>query len=305
MAQEAAAADCLQRYQAIVAMASELDLSVLHPPMADRTPQPLCAMSQWDHDRLRRISRWRPAEDSGKDLVRAYAKVILALDELDSCAQHVSMHARASATVTPTVAAEPLNLPTPPPTAAAVVLKSAVKRQPPVRGKLWTAVGVARQLAPRGKVPSLRLAPPPCLYEIWAAWSIALQCVSTILMLALTWAPLIIVTTCGLLVLTEPTLFVRLCWQVLGFVPSALRAYLRTLVEPTTPVPIPQPQFASAVPLASFPSPPSQPEPASPALMLHCSVEPSFFDMSAVWLLAGEGGALAALAVYIRMAGGR
>ena len=124
MAQDASAAEKLQRYQAVVALCSELDLSVLHPPMADKTPLPLCAISQWDPERLRRVARWKPSDDSGKDLVRTYAKVVLALEELENCAHRIPMHGHAPAA--PTAAAPVLNIPPPPVASAAVVLKSAI-----------------------------------------------------------------------------------------------------------------------------------------------------------------------------------
>ena len=87
----------LQHFQAVVALASELDLSILHPPMASSSPTPLSSVSVWDSDRLKRVARWRPSEDPGTYLVRAYCKVILALEELDACSQHISAHARAAA----------------------------------------------------------------------------------------------------------------------------------------------------------------------------------------------------------------
>ena len=82
----------LQRFQAIVAMTSELDLSILHPPMAKKTPLPLHSIIQWDPERVKRVARWRESGESGKDTVRAYAKVVLALQELESCSLRIPMH---------------------------------------------------------------------------------------------------------------------------------------------------------------------------------------------------------------------
>ena len=94
MAQESA--ERLQHVQAVVVLASELDLAVLHPPMASSSPTPLSSVSAWDSERLRRVSRWRQSEESRKYLVRAYSKVVLALEELDDCAQRISLHAGAA-----------------------------------------------------------------------------------------------------------------------------------------------------------------------------------------------------------------
>ena len=99
MAQESA--ERLQHFQAVVALASELDLAVLHPPMASSSPTPLSSISAWDSERLRRVSRWRQSEDPGTYLVGAYSKVVLALEELDNIAQRISLHGVAGAVPAP------------------------------------------------------------------------------------------------------------------------------------------------------------------------------------------------------------
>ena len=115
----------LQRFQTIVAMTSELDLSILHPPMAEKTPFPLHKIIQWDMEGLRRVARWKASEEAGKDIVRAYSKVVLALQELETASQRITMHGSGGSSVPPEVLTKQELAP--PPAVAAVVLKSAVK----------------------------------------------------------------------------------------------------------------------------------------------------------------------------------
>ena len=171
MAQESA--ERLQHFQAVVALASEMDLAVLHAPMASSSPTPLSTVSSWDSERLRRVSRWRQSEDPGKDLVRAYCKVVLALGELDDCAQRISLHAGAGAVPSPVSIKLP---PQSPP--AGLVLKSAVKslQTTPEFGARGRAAVHRKSQWATGKLGSFAFPSPPlCLYDIASAWSAAFQ----------------------------------------------------------------------------------------------------------------------------------
>ena len=180
MAQESA--ERLQHFQTVVALASELDLAVLHPPMASSSPTPLSTVSSWDSERLRRVSRWRPSEDPGKYLVRAYCKVVLALEELDNCAQRISLHAGAGAVPSPvSVVKLP---PRSPPEGVGVVLKSAVKSRQtaPETGARGRAALLRESQWARGRLGSFALpSPPPCLYDIASAWTAAFQYMASFL----------------------------------------------------------------------------------------------------------------------------
>ena len=295
MAQESA--ERLQHFQTVVALASELDLAVLHPPMASSSPTPLSTVSSWDSERLRRVSRWRPSEDPGKDLVRAYCKVVLALEELDSCSQRISLHAGAGAVPSPVSV---VKLP-PQSASGGVVLKSAVKSRQtnPDTGARARAGLLRKSQWATGKLGSFAFpAPPPCLYDIASAWFTAFQYMAGFFVFCLTWAPWVCLLAGGILVLAEPSLVFKLFFKFVGFVPSVLLEYVRFLTQPNLSAEE-RPVFASGAPL-SLPIPqPAVSQQPDPALVGHCTV-PAVVDTSAVWLAAGQGGAVSALVLLQR-----
>ena len=61
-------------------MTSDIDLSLLQPAMADRSPMPLVNVIAWGKDRLQRIARWRSSEDPAREVIRTYAKVLIAFE---------------------------------------------------------------------------------------------------------------------------------------------------------------------------------------------------------------------------------
>ena len=279
MAQDAG--ERLQHFQAVVALASELDLAMLHPPMASSSPTPLSTISSWDSERLRRISRWRASENPGKDLVRAYSKVVLALEELDDCASRISLHAGTGV--------PPVSIALPQQGSSSVVLKSALKSR-----SSSTEEAVALGRAPRrsrwatGKLGGFAFpAPPAWLRDILSAWGTALSCMARISVFCLTWAPWLILIGSAILFFSEPSLVLRLALRLIGVIPNLLREYVRFLSTPSPGI-AERPEFASAF----LPNP--QPAPLigqpDPALTGHCIVAAES-DTSALWLAAGQGGA--------------
>lgn len=81
---------------------------------------------QLEAERLRRVSRWRGADDAGKDIVRAYAKAILSLQELKEAAGKLPMHAVQTQGPTTLKFSEPTEV-----GPLAVVIKSAVRPRAP------------------------------------------------------------------------------------------------------------------------------------------------------------------------------
>ena len=289
MAQDSAR---LQHFQTVVTLASELDLASLHPPMASSSPTPLCSVSGWDSERLKRVSRWRPSDDPGKYLVRAYCKVVLALDELDSCSQRISLHSRAAASP----AAPIIQLSPPQSASSGVVLTSAVKslrKQTSEVGTSGRAKAPSKSQWVTRKIGNFQLpSPPACLCDILCAWTTALQYMASFFVFCLTWAPWFGLAAGGILILAEPSLLLKLLFRMVGFVPSVVREYVRYLSEPAV-VEFHRPGFASGT-SSYLPIPqPVSPQP-DPALIGHCTIPVE--DRSAWWLAAGQGGVVS---VYV------
>ena len=282
----------LQRFQAIVAMTSELDLSVLHPPMAEKTPLPLHNIIQWDPERLKRVARWRESGESGKDTVRAYAKVVLALRELESSSQIIPMHAGCAAAVPPTNLPSPLSE-APGEVPTTVVLKSALKAR---RTEKPAAAGARFGRLIPWKPPArytgkLTLpSPPPILLETLRTWHTACSVLLQTLLFALQWTPVI-----GLLIficvcLSDPLLLLRLMYTGVRSVPIAIRGMLDGQDLPAMAVP--------AQPLFPYPQPPLVP--AAPSLSEVCVDKVSWTEWFSVLLLASEGGGAAVWLAHVR-----
>ena len=133
-----------------------------------------------------------------------------------------------------------------------------------------------------GKLGSFALpSPPPCLYDIASAWTAAFQYMASFLMFCLTWAPWVFLLGGGILILAEPSLIFKLLFKFVGFVSSEGRPVFAS--GSTISLPIPQPAVSQ------------QPD---PALVGHCTVPAE--DTSALWLAAGQGGAVSAYVLLQR-----
>ena len=281
----------LQRFQTIVAMASELDLSTLHPPMAERTPLPLHHMLQWDDERLKRIARWRVSEDVGKDAVRAYAKVVLALKELEACSYKLPMHGQASPMLVPPAVIS-TRQPDPIPAATTVLMKSAVK--PRRGGPEQTSTGRLCLWQPPtlkgGKFPLP--SPPAILLDIARTWHTAFNVLLQTIFVLMQWAPVVTLFVLVCITVSEPLLLGRLLWRGVTMVPQGVRGLLEgSSVQPA--VSVAQPAF--------FPHP--QPAPvvqAVPTLIETCVDTVSWTEWLSVMLLAGEGGGAVVFFAHVR-----
>ena len=83
----ALAQDKLMEYYNLVAFASGADAAALATSLDVARGEPLGILMTWDDDKLARVGRWRREPGTPREVVRAYAKVILALRELgEACA---------------------------------------------------------------------------------------------------------------------------------------------------------------------------------------------------------------------------
>ena len=158
---------------------------------------------------------------------------------------------------------------------------------PEIGARGRAAAGHRRSQWATGKLGSFAFpAPPPCLYDIASAWSAAFQYMARFFVFCLTWAPWIFLLAGAILILSEPSLVIKLLLKLVGFVPSMLREYVRYISQPNLGDGD-RPVFASA--LISLPIPQPAVSQPYPALVGHCSVPAE--DTSALWLAAGQGGA--------------
>ena len=298
----AAPAERLLQYQNIVAVTSDIDLSLLQPAMADRSPMPLVNIIGWGKDRLQKLSRWRSSEDPAREIVRTYAKVLIALEELESAASRlplqpsvltgpvvnttkVSFSEPKFASATP---AGDLTL-HPPPVAGGLVLKSSLRRKPAAAAS--AAAPASRYI--QWSVPAgLPVALPLHLLQVFQTWSAAFRVAGHMMLWVLNWLPLFFFVAAAVLVIGHPTLALRLFWKALGVLPTAFGSYVDYLLSspPVPPTPVPMGHMLMELP--SFDPTLHGSVAAPPALTGHCSPEPeSLWKTTVMLLIAGEGGA--------------
>ena len=291
MARSKAGADAAERFlefQAIVVMVSDLDLSLLQPAMADHTPTPLVSMAHWGEDRLKRLSRVRPSHDPAKEIVRTYAKVLCALEELEAAANKLPVQPETrAATSSPKVSVTESKLPA----NGGVVMKSSIRSRKP-ETTLVTTLPADRKVrwCSTAGFPKLRLALPPVFYEIMQSWASAFSLGLHLLAVVLYWMPIFVVAATAILLLTNPGVALKLLWRGLSFVPANIAQIAHFLVDEPRPV-----HRIFETPIHGhelhLPAPPHAYD-VAPALTEVCQSQPSsWWGQAAMFLLAGEGGA--------------
>ena len=81
----------LSEYQTVMAVISDMDMFNVHAPLHSDPSAPMADLATWSAERLTRLSRWKANRGQSKDVVRAYAKAILALNELHEAASCVQL----------------------------------------------------------------------------------------------------------------------------------------------------------------------------------------------------------------------
>ena len=81
-----AAVQQLQGYQALILLVADADMGELHPSLGLPTATPLATLALWDNERLKKLGRMKAEPNSPKDIVRGFAKLVLALRELSDTA---------------------------------------------------------------------------------------------------------------------------------------------------------------------------------------------------------------------------
>ena len=279
-----------------MACCSDLDLSTLHPPSADRSPQPLHSLMLWDADRLRRVSRWKTSpENPGKETLRCYARTILALQELEEAAgpmptmpTNSAKHGIPNLKFTDTAATPP----------APVALKSSIR----VRRQADTsspAVTTGRQIRWKPSVAWCKLprAPPAEVVELFESWLGHARLFIGCLMMFLTWLPPVMLIMMLTLLLSDPVLALKITWRGVQSIPQSLQIMTKELLSEPLLV---APRTGHELLPSHVPLPALLPSESPPTL---CAVTPDTSSSSsslAVMLFAGEGGAVLSLWMAFR-----
>ena len=92
-AQHTDSAARLLSYQTVMACVSDIDISHIYPQMQVDPGSLMHSLAAWGPERLLRVSNWRSGKDNSKDVVRNYARAVLALADLHRSAQTLSLAA--------------------------------------------------------------------------------------------------------------------------------------------------------------------------------------------------------------------
>ena len=80
---------------------SDMDASALHAGLGVPPCTPLSTLVLWDQERLRKIARWKAEPSASKDLIRIFAKLVLAFSELAEATRSQDLNANPSARTLP------------------------------------------------------------------------------------------------------------------------------------------------------------------------------------------------------------
>ena len=207
-----------------------MDMQAIHPAMQCDPNTPLHALAGWEPDRLARVSRWNRCPP-GKEVIRNYARVVMALAELHASAQSVAPAPGAVLSGKPNLHKQSRNskLIAPAPTAPAAGMSSALAL--PSAASVCVKPPVVQSQA-RATLPGGRwiFATPNSLsaefVNIWRSWSTVASCCAQWLLVLLAWLPIVLMIVAVAVVVTDPLLLGRLCWESLRAIPVMLRTHL-------------------------------------------------------------------------------
>ena len=218
---------------------AESDLSDLCPSLGVPPATPLATMALWDLERLKKSSRSKAELCSSKDIVRCFARVLIALREL----------AETSASQTPLKVpsfAEPSvpiqmqsNLVQPLPLVpTARVIHSAVgkrsQKTPPnlvCHDEFFDCISSSRTwMSTMSSLSCRASAVPPFLVRSWVSmlstWRTALTFAFYLLILVLTWLPIAVMGVGIVTVISDPFLALSFLWDFVQWPTRSLRSHM-------------------------------------------------------------------------------
>ena len=252
-------------YQTVMACVSDMDLSQIYPQLHADPLTPLLTMATWEPERLQRMARWKQMRGEKKDLIRAYAKAILALSDLHDSAVCLQL---------PTTAAKPGGH-----NSTRVIRNSKIgstSSDPasshalaPCRDNaLSSAVARAPAVPPPGVEPpestwflrppsDILRAPPTRVVHALRSWRLMLVSFANLGLEVLQWLPIIFLFLVGAVavVLTDPALILTLLWHTLSLIPAAIRDRLAApAAQSPTPI-LPQHHYRQVTAVDATPPP--------------------------------------------------
>ena len=297
----------LLSYQTVMACVSDMDISHIYPQMQADPGSLMHSLAAWDPERLLWISKWRSGKDNSKEVVRNYARAVLALADLHQSAQSLSLPACSQSGQNSTRSAPRTSK-----TVAATVLEDTSshalaprKRPAPQRDVSLVAgpcgLGPADVLSWTARFkPRFSWAPSARVLSVLRNWAAVFHGALDLALLLLQWLPVVIMFAGIAILLTDPMLCGTLLWELLKLVPFAIRG---KFAPSSTPVPqfVPQPRLiadsASFVanlveppPAFSHPSFATEPTPLSPYEIIMWTLFAESGGAGAVfWLLSRNG----------------
>ena len=218
----------LSDLQTVMAVISDMEIFQVHAPLHADPAAPMADLATWSAERLSRLSRWKVNRGQAKDVVRAYAKAILALNDLHEAA--------ACAQLSPS-----------PPTGLANSNANKVVRNTKCAGSTGPEPPSSHALAPRFKAPAPKAevaktlapsswtlrppvefawAPPARVYAAVSSWLAVFRCVWHLAFFVLHWLPVVGFVVAIIVFVTDPTLILTGAWRALRVVPTAIRVWL-------------------------------------------------------------------------------
>ena len=210
-----------------MACLSDMQVEEIHPGMQLDSSATLLTLAGWDTDRLSRIARWKTSPGTGKEIIKAYSKVVLALSELHQTATHLDLSKHVPSLHCPPNSERP-NSDASCARVAGGTIASPTPAQEPVQALAKPAIGRRLSHMPSRLMPSaVPLASLPAeFWNVWRTWSTAFALASQVLLTFAAWIPVLVALVGIVVLLSDPSLFLRLCWEALRVVPKSLRASL-------------------------------------------------------------------------------
>ena len=189
----------------------------------------LSALAGWDADRLARVSRWHTKPNTGKEVVKVFAKTIMALNELHkigtslNLSQGPSQHGHRNSKTPNSVVSAPR------PVASATLALPSICDAPVkiAPQKPLPSPSATRKLA---QVPSYFIARPfgasslPAeFWNVWRIWTGAIACLIQVLLTLAAWVPVVLIIVGLILLVSDSMLLLKLSWELLLLVPRCLR----------------------------------------------------------------------------------
>ena len=214
-----------------MACISDMDISRIYPQLHAEPSTPMHSLAAWDPERLLRLSRWKPIRGNPKDVVRSYAKAILALSDLHEAATCLQLSppvvAKSSQNSTRPIRNSKVlgNTANEPASSHALACRDKVLPQAVLSVVPQPGVSAAGPWFLRPPCEVL-LAPPTRVLNAMRSWWLMLAYAAQASLVLLQWLPVVLFLVALAVLLTDPTLIFTIAWEFLSLIPAAIRQRL-------------------------------------------------------------------------------